>query len=109
MCRLQRPIRPIQERLSHASSASDSLACTEFGVPLREDSTLCIMVLSFDSTQALRRMKLSKGERSEPLRYLHDESCRSGAISSQMAAPGRPILTGCAEGMGEMALAKEFF
>ena len=47
---------------------------------------------------------LSKGERSEPLRYIHNESCCSDAISSQMAAPGRPILAGWAEGMWEMAL-----
>ena len=36
--------------------------------------------------------------------HIHNESCRASAISSQMAAPGRPILAGCAEGMGEMAL-----
>ena len=31
-------------------------------------------------------------------------TCRSGTISSQMSAQGRPILAGWAEGMWEMAL-----
>ena len=30
-------------------------------------------------------------------------------ISSEMAAPRRPKLTGCVEGMSEIVLAKDFF
>ena len=61
------------------------------------------------NAKIFKKPALSKGERSEPLRYLHIESCRMLPMDSHMAGPINSKLSEYAVGCLEIVLAKEFF
>ena len=65
----------------------------------------CQILLGFGGVLVFQR----RAQRAFGSMYIHCESRRMRPISSEMAAPRRPKLTGCIKGMSENGLAKEFF